>query len=61
MFHIVPLKCQGWTGIDPVVDKHTTYLRIEKKTGVVIDVAKKIQGWIDRRWSNTYSISDDSI
>ena len=29
-----------------MVDKHTTYLRIEKKTGVAIDVAKRIQGWV---------------
>ena len=33
-----------------MVDKHTTYLRIEKKTGVVIDVAKRIQGTVDQRW-----------
>ena len=29
-----------------MVDKHTTYLRIEKKTGVVIDVAKRLQGGV---------------
>ena len=34
----------AWGGIAPDEDLHRTVLRVEKKTGLAVDAAKRIQG-----------------